>query len=183
MSYERTYRERKALQLALMKWLGSGRFTHAIHLAPNRKSLTNRQLRALFSGFCLEFDRYLLDAKHVYHRASRDRLLMVAMPEKLEGNPHLHCAADLSPFIPTGRIGPNLNLIVEDIWVDVTRGSGEVRIEDKFDANYLTKEAWRHDRDFLVSWDYHPDRKLHLPSAFNVSGTGRNCARSVTNAS
>jgi len=54
------------------------------------------RLKSLFGRLCLEADRYMLGVKHVHLRNSHDRLRMVAFPEKLDTNPHLHGFANFS---------------------------------------------------------------------------------------
>lgn len=87
---------RAAWRYGLVEWSTSPEFTHALHLAPNRHDISFHNLTRLFSRFCLEVDRYMLGTKHVHLRNSHDRLHMIAMPEKLETNPHLHGFADFS---------------------------------------------------------------------------------------
>jgi hypothetical protein len=141
------------------------RATHAIDLAPNRHDdIGVNQLTRMFGLLCLGFDRRMLGAKHVHRRNSHDRLFMIAMPEKLAVNPHLHGFADLSE----AQWGSRLQQVpwewtIEQVWREVTKGSGTVSITADFDrgaAVYATKEALRLDHDYLLSWDFHPSDKL-----------------------
>jgi len=143
--------------------------THIVDLAPNRHDrLTPVGLEKLFSRLCLEADRSLLSTKNVHLRSSHDRLRMIAFPEKLDVNPHLHAFADLSPWSAHLQKG-SLASLLAGTWYQVTEGSGTIRVFDDFDrgaAFYRTKEALRRDHDYFHSWDYHPGDKLQRrPSA------------------
>lgn len=154
----------KARRNGLVEWAVSD-FTHAIDLAPNRfDTLTPAGLEQLFSRLCLGVDRYLLGSKHAHLRSSRDRLRMIAFPEKLDVNPHLHGFADFS----RAHWGDSLQQLpwewkLEQIWREITEGSGTVRITANFDrgaAVYRTKEALRRDHDYFHSWDFHRSDKI-----------------------
>ncbi len=139
--------------------------THAIDLAPNRHDdIDERTLTEMFRRATFRLDSYMLGCKHVHLRNSHDRLRIMALPEKLSTNPHLHCFADLSE----AQWGDQLRQLpwewkLEQIWQEVTGGSGTIHITTDFDrgaAVYRTKEALRHEHDYLHSWDFHRDDKL-----------------------
>jgi hypothetical protein len=167
---------RAAWRYGLVGWSTSPEFTHALHLAPNRHDISFHKLTLLFSRFCLEVDRYMLGTKHVHLRNSHDRLHMIAMPEKLETNPHLHGFADFSE----AQWGDRLTLLpwewkLDRIWHRVTEGSGTLRIApdpDRGAALYATKEAFRSDHQYLLSWDFHrSDKLVKRPSAVCLQRT------------
>ena len=146
--------------------------THIVDLAPNRHdTLTLAGLEKLFRRLCLETDRSLLGTKNVHLRCSHDRLRMIAFPEKLDVNPHLHAFADFSPWSARLQQVP-LDHLLGSVWYRLTEGSGTIRLFDDFDrgaALYRTKEALRRDHDYLHSWDYHRGDKLkRRPSAVSL---------------
>jgi hypothetical protein len=144
--------------------------THSIDLAPNRHdTITPLILERMLSRFCLGIDHYVLQCKHVHFRNSHDRLRMIAFPEKLDTNPHLHCFADLSDeYLGERRYFP-WERKFEDIWRSVAGASATLAIDadpDKGKAWYSTKEAYRRDHYYLHSWDFHRSDKLaKRPSA------------------
>lgn len=154
----------KARRNGLVDWAVTD-FTHAVDLAPNRHDALNRAgLERMFSLFCFKLDQYLLGSKHAHLRSSHDRLHMIAFPEKIDVNPHLHGFANFSE----AHWGGCLNQLpwewkLEQIWRTITGGSGTVRITETFDrgaAVYRTKEALRRDHDYLHSWDFHRSDKI-----------------------
>jgi hypothetical protein len=153
----------------LVEWSTSPEFTHALHLAPNRHDISFHRLTCMFSRFCLEADRYMLGTKHVHLRNSRDRLHMIAMPEKLDTNPHLHGFADFSEASWGDALKLPWEWKLDGIWYEVTQGSGSLRIApdpDRGAALYATKEALRSGHQYLLSWDFHRGDKLaERPSA------------------
>ena len=154
---------RTARRSGLVEWLTYPEFTHAVHLAPNRHDLPNPRLKRIFGRFCLEVDRYMLGAKHVHFRSSHDRLNMLVMSEKLGTNPHLHGVANFSVDFWGQSLKLPLEWKLEQIWLEVTEGSGTIRIQadpDRGAAIYATKEAFRRDHEYLHSWDFHRDDKL-----------------------
>lgn len=159
-----------ARRRGLVEWAISDS-THAVDLAPNRHdSLGLTGLERMFGQFCLEVDRYLLGVKHVHLRSSHDRLLMIAFPEKLDVNPHLHGFANFSLAHWGNRIDQlPWEWKLGEIWRCVSGGSGTIDIVADPDAGkvwYSTKEAFRRDHDYLHSWDFHrPDKLTRRPSA------------------
>jgi hypothetical protein len=154
----------KARRNGLVEWAISDS-THALDLAPNRiDSLTLAGLERMFRLFCLEVDRYLLGVKHVHLRSSHDRLRMIAFPEKLDVNPHLHGFANFS----AAHWGDRIDRLpwewkLGQIWNSVSGGSGTIHIAADPDAGkawYSTKEALRRDHDYLHSWDFHRADKI-----------------------
>jgi len=88
---------------------------------------------------------------------------MIAMPEKLGINPHLHGVANFSAIFWGDSVTLPWEWKLDQIWREVTRGSGTTLIEadpDRGSALYKTKEAFRRDHDYLHSWDFHRDDKL-----------------------
>jgi len=156
----------------LIDWLTSPEFTHAIHLAPNRQGMSFLWLTAMFKRFCLEVDRYMLGVKHVHLRNSHDRLNMIVMPEKLDVNPHLHGVANFSETFWGDRLDRPWQWKLEQIWREVTEGSGTIVIDpdpDRDAAKYMTKEAFRRDHEYLHSWFFHRDDKLRKrPNAITL---------------
>lgn len=146
----------------LIEWIENDA-THALHLTPNRHDMSFSRLKGLFGRLCLEADRYMLGVKHVHLRSSHDRLRMVAFPEKLDTNPHLHAFANFSE----AHWGDRIHLLwtdhLQQVWFDITDGSGTIVIQHHIDrgaASYGTKEAFRRDHDYLHSWDFHRNDKL-----------------------
>ena len=148
--------------------------THAVHLAPNRRDMTFMQLTGKFKRLCLEADRYMLGVKHVHLRNSHDRLRMIAFPERIDTNPHLHCFADFSEAFWGDRIDLPWQWKLEQIWRNLTEGSGTIVIQHDIDrgaARYGTKEAFRRDHEYLHSWDFHRNDKLRKrPCATSLHG-------------
>ena len=172
-----------ARRRALVKWAMTSS-THSVDLAPNRQdAITPLILEGMFKRFCLRVDRYVLQCKHVHFRNSHDRLRIIAFPEKLDINPHLHCFADLSE----DYLGERRNLAWEqklsDIWRSVAGESATIVIDaqpDEGKAWYSTKEAYRRDHYYLHSWDFHREDKLRKrPSAVSLQRTATS-RRAVT---
>ena len=155
---------RTALRGGYVEWMSRPEFTHAVTLAPNRfERVSYELLTKMFGSFSYEVDRYVLDIKHPYLRNSHDRFQMVAMPEKVGINAHLHGVANFSPAFMGDRLHQDWETKLDNIWRAVTRGSGETHITDDFDRGllrYFTKEAVRSGHDYLHSWDFHRDDKL-----------------------
>lgn len=157
----------------LIEWIESDA-SHALHLAPNRHDMSFSSLKGLFGRLCLEADRYMLGVKHVHLRSSHDRLRMVAFPEKLDTNPHLHAFANFSE----AQWGDRIHLPWEDhlqrVWRNITDGSGTIVIQHNIDrgaAIYATKEAFRRDHKYLHSWFFHRNDKLQKrPNAASLHG-------------
>lgn len=150
--------------------------THSLDLAPNRQdAITPLILERMLAGLCLRFDRYVLECKHVHLRSSHERLRMIAFPEKLDTNPHLHCFADLSD----DYLGERRNLAweqkFEDIWRSVAGATATLVIHanpTEGKAWYSTKEAYRRDHYYLHSWDFHrSDKLVKRPSAVRLQRT------------
>lgn len=151
---------------ALIEWLSRPEYTHAITLAPNRESLTLDQLRRLLGAFCCEVDKFMLGVREVHRRHSWERLDLIAMPEKLEVNPHLHCVANFSRTHWQQRLDKPWEYELPRIWRAVTRGSGDCKIDlnnERAVAEYISKEAMRGDHEYFLSHDFHPDRRIADP--------------------
>ena len=162
---------RAARRDGLASWMSDPKYTHAISLAPNRPNISSDLLKRMFGWFCLEVDRYMLGVKHAHLRNSHDRFDMIAMPEKLDVNPHLHGVANMSVDFWGERLMLPWESKLDQIWREVTRGSGEIDITDNDDglAIYFTKEAFPRDHDHLHSWDFHRNDKLRKrPSATSL---------------
>jgi hypothetical protein len=147
----------------LVDWMGDEMFTHAITLAPNRPNISFDLLRRMFSSFCYEVDRYVLDINHPYLRNSHDRLQMIVMPEKLGVNPHLHGVANLSASFMGDRLNERWELRFDNIWRSVSGEAGGTDVIAAFDRGllrYFAKEALRSDHEYLHSWDFHRGDKL-----------------------
>ena len=156
---------------ALIEWMSRPEYTHAITLAPNRENLTQEQLRRLLGAFCCEVDKFMLGVREVHRRYSWERLELIAMPEKLETNPHLHCVANFSRTHWHQNLDKPWAAALSPIWRRVTRGSGELQIElnsGRRVAQYITKEALRRDHDYFLSQDFHPDRRIADPQLKNA---------------
>lgn len=152
---------------ALIEWMSQPEFTHAITLAPNRDNISLDLLRRMLRGFCYEVDQFMLGAREVQNRYSWERLALIAMPEKLDTNPHLHCVANFSRTHWQNRLDKPWEEELLNIWRRVTRGSGELKIElnsDRQVAQYFTKEALRRDHDYFLSQDFHPERRIADPT-------------------
>jgi hypothetical protein len=150
--------------------------THSIDLAPNRQDgITPVILERMFGSFCLGLDRYVLQCKHVHLRNSHERLRMIAFPEKLDTNPHLHCFADLSDEYLGERPNFPWERKLVAIWRSVAGDSATVAIDPDPDAGkawYSTKEAYRRDHYYLHSWDFHrSDKLVKRPSAVCLQRT------------
>jgi hypothetical protein len=164
-----------ARRRGLVQWAMTSS-THAIDLAPNRHDgITPFILERMFAGLCLGLDRYVLQCKHVHLRNSHERLRMIAFPEKLETNPHLHCFADLSEDYLGERRKVAWEQKLSDIWRSVAGDSATIMIQahpDEGKAWYSTKESFRRDHYYLHSWDFHRSVKLvKRPSAVCLQRT------------
>ena len=138
-------------------------FTHAITLAPNRENISADLLRRIFGRFCMEVDQFMIGVGEVRNRYSSERLQMIAMPEKLGINPHLHCVANFSRMFWQHRLDKPWETELLRIWKCCTYGAGEIFIgpnKGTGPAFYATKEAFRRGHDFFHSWDFHPDARL-----------------------
>jgi hypothetical protein len=151
----------------LIEWVLEGS-THILDLAPNRHdTLTKIGLEKLFSRLLIELDRELLGTRNVHLRSSHERLRVIAFPEKLEVNPHLHAFADFSPWRPQLQQSA-LEALLTRTWYRLTEGSGTMRMFAEFDrgaAVYRTKEALGRSHDYFHSWDYHRGDKLQRQSS------------------
>jgi hypothetical protein len=159
-----------AVRNAHADWMDDERFTTTITLTFERhEPISFERLNRSFGSFCYEIDRYGLGIAHPRFRCSHDRFYMIAMPEKLDTNPHLHGVADFSESFMGDRVNQNWQGAVNNIWRRITDGSGHVHFTDEFDRgmlHYITKEMMRPDHQCLLSWDYHRDDKLaRRPSA------------------
>jgi hypothetical protein len=100
---------------------------------------------------------------------------MIAFPEKLDTNPHLHCFADLSDEYLGNRSNLPWEKKLEDIWRSVAGTSATLAIDadpDQGKAWYSTKEAYRRDHEYLHSWDFHrSDKLVKRPSAVCIQRT------------
>lgn len=158
-----------ARRRGLVEWAMTSS-THSLDLAPNRHdSITPLILERMLAGLCLRFDRYVLQCNHVHLRNSHERLRMIAFPEKLDTNPHLHCFADFSEDYLGERRKLAWEQKLSDIWRTVAGDSATMVIQAEPDAGkawYSTKEAYRRDHYYLHSWDFHREDKLvKRPSA------------------
>lgn len=153
-----------ALRRGHVEWMAQPEFTHAVTLAPNRfERVSYELLTRMFGSFCYEVDRYVLGIRHPYLRNSHDRFQMVAMPEKVGVNAHLHGVANFSPEFMGDRLQENWEAKLDNIWRCVTGGSGETHITEGVDhrlLGYFTKEAPWSGHDYLHSWFFHRDDKL-----------------------
>jgi hypothetical protein len=146
------------------------RFTHMVTLTVDRNDpVSFHLLTKLFKTFGYEIDRYALGVKEPRHRPSSERFEMIAMPEKLDTNPHLHGAANFSAAFMGDRLNGPWQSDFRNIWRRVNRGSGNAHFIEGLDRgllHYMTKEALRRDHDYLHSWDFHREDKLvKRPSA------------------
>lgn len=156
---------------SLIEWMSRPEYTHALTLAPNRDNLSPHLLRSMLGAFCLEVDKFMLGVREVHRRYSWERLALIAMPEKLDTNPHLHCVANFSRTHWQHGLDKPWENELSPIWRRVTRGSGELVIEPNTGrriAEYITKEALRHDHDYYLSQDFHPDRRIADPMLKNA---------------
>lgn len=147
----------------LVDWMGDELFTHAITLIPNRRNISFDLLRKMLGSFCYELDRYVLGVKHPHLRNSHDRLHLIAMPEKLGVNPHLHGVANFSPSFMGDRLNERWETKLDNIWRSVSGKAGETHLIADFDRGllrYFAKEALRSDHEYLHSWDFHRNDKL-----------------------
>lgn len=147
---------------AYVEWMCSPEFTHAVTLAPNRDISTDL-LRRMFGRFCIEVDQYMIGIRNVRTRYSSERLNMIAMPEKLGVNPHLHGVANFSRDFWQHRLNKRWEIELPLIWKRSSRGAGEMVLEPIQGSGfawYSTKEALRRDHDFFHSWDFHSNDRL-----------------------
>ena len=147
----------------LVEWMNRPEYTHAITLTPNRPDITDAMLRSMLGRFCLETDQCMIGVRNVRMRYSYERLNLLAMPEKLGVNPHLHCVADFSRRFWQNRLDRPWEAELPKIWRRCTRGAGEMVIEPRHGegfAWYSTKEALRRDHDFFHSWDFHSHARI-----------------------
>ena len=146
------------------------RFTHMVTLTVDRNDpVSFHMLTKLFKTFSYEVDRDVLDVKNPHLRSSSDRFEMIAMPEKLDTNPHLHGAANFSTEFMKERLNGPWQAELRDIWRRVNRGSGSAHFIEGLDRGllyYITKEVPRNGHEYLHSWDFHREDKLvKRPSA------------------
>lgn len=148
---------------ALVEWQSRPEFTHAITLTPNRENVSADLLKRMFGRFCIEVDQYMIGVREVRRRYSSERLNMIAMPEKLEVNPHLHGVANFSRCFWQHRLDKPWEAELPKIWKRCSHSAGEMLIEPNTGSGfawYSTKEAFRRDHDFFHSWDFHSDTRL-----------------------
>lgn len=94
---------RVRVRAGMREWLSGPEFSHVITLALNRKDMVHNRkdiepdlLRRMLGAFCYEVDRFMLGTSNPGSRYSYERLHLVALPEKLDSNPHLHCVANFT---------------------------------------------------------------------------------------
>src|SRR4051812_13212854 len=112
----------------------------------------------------------MLGVREGYRRYSWWRLAPIPLPGELVTNPHLHCVANFSRTHWQYGLDKPWENELSPIWERVTRGSGELVIEPNSGrriAEYITKEALRHDHDYYLSQDFHPDRRIADPMLKN----------------
>jgi len=161
---------RVRLRADTIKWLSRPEFSHAITLAPNRKDMALHRkdmepelLRKMLGAFCCEVDKFMLQTSNPRSRYSCERLHLVAMPEKLDSNPHLHCVANFTRAFWQHNLDKPWEEELPKIWKRVTRGAGSIVIDVNSServASYITKEMLRPDHDFYFSWEFHPAHRI-----------------------
>jgi hypothetical protein len=147
----------------MIAWFSRPEFSHVITLAPNRKDITPELLRKMLGTFCGEVDKFMLRTRNPQSRYSHERLHLVAMPEKLDSNPHLHCVANFTRAFWQHNLDKPWEEELAKIWERVTRGAGSIVIDVNSSeriASYITKEMLRPDHDFYHSWDFHPAHRI-----------------------
>lgn len=165
----------------LIEWISRPEYTHIIHLLPNR-DISEDLLKRMFGTFSFKIDQLMFGAREVQWRSSSERFAMIAMPEKLDTNPHLHGVANFSRLHWQHRLDKPWMQELPVIWNAVTRGAGELLIEPnngRRAAEYLTKEAFRTGHEYFLSQDFHPDRRvtdLRLAKALDLIEPKRNTA-------
>jgi hypothetical protein len=167
---------RRAIRNGFIDWMSDERFTHMVTLTVDRNDpVSFHLLTKLFKTFSYEIDRYVLGVKEPRLRQSFDRFEMIAMPEKLDTNPHLHGAANFSTEFMKERLNGPWQADVTNIWRRVSRGSGDAHFIEGLDRGllyYITKEVPRNGHEYLHSWDFHRDDKLvKRPSAIRLQRT------------
>jgi hypothetical protein len=154
---------RVRIRAETIEWLSRREFSHAITLAPNRKDMEPELLRRMLGAFCCEVDKFMLDTRNPASRYSYERLRLVAMPEKLDSNPHLHCVANFTRAFWQHQLDKPWEEELPKIWKRVTRESGSIVIDVNSServASYITKEMLRPDHDFHFSWEFHPAHRI-----------------------
>ncbi len=161
---------RVRLRAETIEWLSRPEFSHAITLAPNRKDMVlNRKdmepelLRKMLGAFCCEVDKFMLRTSNPHSRYSCERLHLVAMPEKLDSNPHLHCVANFTRAFWQHNLDKPWEEELPKIWKRFRRGAGSIEIDVNSServASYITKEMLRPDHDFYHSWDFQPAHRI-----------------------
>lgn len=143
-------RERKAL----LDWAMEQRFTHALTLNTDRE-LNERRLDDIFGCFCHRYDK-AIHGRNLKRVPLESRLNVIAFPENLSTNAHLHAFVDLSPAIEAfGNDGVSIERL-RTCWLQSTRGAGSVCLvaqPDRRWGGYCTK---RFNGNYLLSADYWP---------------------------
>jgi len=130
----------KLLKESFAKWLGSMEWDYFVTLNLNAAS-TVTGVRNRFKGFCQHLDRRILGCR--YQNYPNKRTEIVAFPEHIHSNCHLHCLVRIH-----GDAMPKI--LMDDFfhfsWSEVVnRGSADVQyITDPATlAAYVTKECWK----------------------------------------
>jgi hypothetical protein len=146
----------------LVKWIVRERANFALTLNPNQNLTPNAIARHL--GKLLK----TMDEKVVGHGgrigtvATEDRLWAVAFIEHPDSNIHLHVALRLETHqlaaIRTGEDG--WRQFIDEVWSAITKGSGSIMFNRITSPDgwggYVTKEGNRHDLDYILAADFHP---------------------------
>ena len=158
-----SYLSRVRVRAGMGEWISRPEFSHVITLAPNRKDITPELLRKMLGAFCCEVDKYMLRTRNPGSRYSYERLQLVAMPEKLDSNPHLHCVANFTRAFWQHQLDKPWEEELSKIWKRITREAGSIVIDlnsSERVASYITKEMLRPDHDFYFSWEFHPAHRI-----------------------
>lgn len=148
---------RRTIRSGIQELIEGQPYTHAVTLNADRE-LGPRRIRTIFGTFCHKLDREILACQNARQFPQEQRFNAIAFPENLGTNAHLHVHADLRRAAE-GRTDQQLFDLIRRCWLQSTRGSGSVDIQQLFGdgwAAYCTKKFSSNDPVYFLSSDFHP---------------------------
>lgn len=149
----------------LIDWVTRDGANFALTLNPNRE-LSPQNLCRLFGRLMKRMDEKIIPSRRMGNVASEDRLWAIGFVEHPDSNIHLHVALRLKlhqlSAAPAGEEG--WRDFINKAWSVVTKGSGTMKFERTTTAagwtKYITKENTKHELDYIMAADFHPDSAL-----------------------
>jgi hypothetical protein len=141
---------------ALRSWMAKDKYTHALTLNSDRE-LSLAQIKKILSCFCKILDQRALDIRNLKLVPPDLRLRLIAFPENLTTNAHLHCFADFTAAKYCLGDETTLEAVVREAWHRANRGAGSIHLVPDPDygwAKYITKSNFR--KFFLSSEFFSP---------------------------